>query len=354
MVTQKVDLADDLLGFTHGWIEAFSDRMEKVYVSAIRIGDHRLAEKAALLPMETGRDSRAGRCVNLIRGAGPLLLNKEVDLVFVHMSPVFSLLLAPFAAAAGVPQVLWYTHGSAGAILRAALWTVDRVVTASADDFPLASHKVTGTGHGIDCGFFCPAGAPEENVTSTTILSVGRISPVKNYELMLDAFGRVPSGYQASLTLVGEAGTPAQEPYLEKIRTLAASEPFKDRILLAGKVPHRGIRAFYRRSRLMINLSDTGTLDKAVLEAMACGVPVVTTNSAFETLLRGIEPGLFVARKDPSEIAAAIEGVLALSLEERDRLGLILRERVTAQHDLGRLAGRLLSVFEEVAKERGI
>jgi glycosyltransferase involved in cell wall biosynthesis len=41
---------------------------------------------------------------------------------------------------------------------------------------------------------------------------------------------------------------------------------------------------YYRRASLFINLSTTGSLDKAVLEALACECPVITTNEAFRDL----------------------------------------------------------------------
>ena len=43
---------------------------------------------------------------------------------------------------------------------------------------------------------------------------------------------------------------------------------------------------FYQSGDLFVNLSDTGSLDKAVLEAMACGLKILTSNEAFKSVLK--------------------------------------------------------------------
>jgi len=347
MVTQKVDLADDLLGFTHRWVEAFGVRTDKLYVSAIRIGEHRLTGNFVLLPMEKGRGGRVRKLATLIGTAGRLILKKEVDLVFVHMSPVFCLLLAPFTAAAGIPQVLWFTHRSAGLTLRFATWVVDRVVTASKKDFPIPSRKVIGTGHGIDCDHFTPGKNGETPAPGGMILSVGRISPIKNYESMISAFSMIAPAYGLSLTIVGAEGTPAQKDYFEKIKRMAAGTGHGGKIVFRGRIPHARILSYYRSSMLFVNLCD-GAMDKTVLEAMSCGVPVVTTNRAFASLLAGLSPRLYVREKNPAAVAAAMEAVLQLSPSERKALGEKLRHRVVEGHSLEGLMDRMLMIFRQL------
>src|SRR3989339_374793 len=62
----------------------------------------------------------------------------------------------------------------------------DKIFTASKESFRLPSKKVEVTGHGIDLDKFKPAEIKKDG-SKFKIISVGRISPVKNYEIMINA-----------------------------------------------------------------------------------------------------------------------------------------------------------------------
>lgn len=53
----------------------------------------------------------------------------------------------------------------------------------------------------------------------------------------------------------------------------------------AGNLPPEGVRDWYRRAAVAVNLSPVGLFDKAALEAMATGVPIIVSNPAFNSLL---------------------------------------------------------------------
>ena len=62
---------------------------------------------------------------------------------------------------------------------------------------------------------------------------------------------------------------------------MVREKKLENSIEFLGGVPYQEIRRFYQESDLLVNLSPTGGMDKVVLEAMACGIPVLVCNRAF-------------------------------------------------------------------------
>ena len=160
MITQKIDLDDDVLGFTHTWVNKLTEQVAWLHVLALSVGRHELHDNVTLYSMgkEQGAD-RLRRFVNFNRVIVPLLLRRQVNVVFVHMCPLYAVLASPWTKLRRVPMVLWYTHKSVTGTLKLAHQLVDRVVTASPESFCLPSDKVVVTGHGIDTEVFKPAEA---------------------------------------------------------------------------------------------------------------------------------------------------------------------------------------------------
>jgi hypothetical protein len=112
MITQKVDLDDDVLGFTHTWVNELAERVAHLHVLALLVGRCELRDNVMLYSM--GKERGAGRLRRFLkfnRVVAPLMLRRQVDVVFVHMVPLYALLAALWTKLARVPMVLWYAHG---------------------------------------------------------------------------------------------------------------------------------------------------------------------------------------------------------------------------------------------------
>ena len=80
MITQKVNLDDDILGFTHTWVNKLAERVERLYVLALAVGRHSLRDNVELFSMGKERgNSRLERLVNFNRVVARLVLNKDVQ-----------------------------------------------------------------------------------------------------------------------------------------------------------------------------------------------------------------------------------------------------------------------------------
>jgi glycosyltransferase involved in cell wall biosynthesis len=91
----------------------------------------------------------------------------------------------------------------------------------------------------------------------------------------------------------------------------------------------------------------TGSLDKAVLEAMACEKPIVTCNESFRNVLGHHAKDLMFDRGDHQSLCERVNHLLGLSAEARACLGRELREIVIQDHDLDGFIDRLVIVFSE-------
>ncbi len=119
-------------------------------------------------------------------------------------------------------------------------------------------------------------------------------------------------------------------------------------ILLLGAIPPSEIVQWYRRCLAHVNLCPPGGLDKAALEAMACGKPCLVANEGFRETLGHWASHLLFRPGHAEDLAYKLEKLLAMSESHRRAIGTDLRHSVIEQHDLKRLANQLMSVFETV------
>ena len=116
-------------------------------------------------------------------------------------------------------------------------------------------------------------------------------------------------------------------------------------VTFVGKVPNRLMVDEYRRCDVLINASHTGSIDKVVLEAMACEKPALTCNESFAPVLANHEGMLMFAPSSPAELAARLSSVLALDESRRSELGRTLRQIVVDDHSVAGLTDRFVEVF---------
>lgn len=333
------DADDPTLGFTTTWINALAVHYDALDVITMRAG--RLAVAPNVCVYSVGKEkgySEPRRALEFYRLLIGLLRQHHYAACFAHMMPLFALMGAPLLKLARVPITLWYVHKSVTRLLWLAEKSVDHVVTASAESFRLPSRKVIVTGHGIDTELFHPDRvSPHEGFT---IISVGRIAPVKRLDVMLEAVRILVQEHglrNVRLRLVGETDSPTAAA----LRQTALEQGLADVLELRAGVPYLQVPALYHTADVYVNMSETGSLDKALLEAMACGLPVVTGNDAGRSLLSTWSDRLTVPMGNARALAEKLAAQYHLSPDERHALGLELRQIVIEHHSLAALATRL-------------
>lgn len=327
VVTQTVDRQDPNLGFFHRWIEELSKKAA-LHVIANKVGEHELPSNVEIHTL--GTEVGASKLSKLLRYQRYLFrILPRVDAVFFHMCPEYVLAAGFWLAVFPKKSLLWYTHKSTTWKLRIAEKQVDAIFTASTLSFRLPSKKVEVTGHGIDTEFFKPAPTRRKR-TKLVILTAGRISPVKKHEVLIEAaLFLKQEGADFEVQIAGAPIVEGDAKYQEALERIVKERALSNEVRFLGAVPHQEIVEFYRQGVIFINLSETGSLDKAVLEAAACGLSVLTSNDAFKEML----PGASIVGAAPRE--------LAMRIIETSKLELPLRDYVVAHHGLDRLLSRI-------------
>ena len=174
------------------------------------------------------------------------------------------------------------------------------------------------------------------------LLYVGRLDREKNLEFLLGAVARVRAP-RIRLLLVGR-GTQAAA-----LRRVAAATGLGSRVELRGGSPPAGLPAYYHAADAFVFASTSETQGLAVLEAMACGLPVVAVRaSGIEEIVTDGVSGLLVP-EDAAALAGAVDQVLADD-HLRAKLGVGAREAASPFGSTA-LAERLVAAYRRVRGE---
>jgi glycosyltransferase involved in cell wall biosynthesis len=336
ITTQAVDLDDPVLSFFHRWIEEFAKNAVHVHVICLKEGRHALPKNVTVhsLGKEGGR-SRLKYISRLYRYVWSL--RKEYDVVFVHMNPEYLVVVGWLWRLMRKSIGLWYIHPRSSWRLRKGAKYAHVIFSATQASFPFLTKKLMPVGIGVDTDFFSPGNLPPSS--EIRVMCAARIAPVKRVECMIDATIDLQKRHcPAIFDYYGEE-LPRDKAYADEVRRKADSVTtwyFK------GKASAEEIRDAYRIHDVHVNATDSGSFDKAVFEAMACGCVTIASNKALGELL----PQEFQFEEgNASSLAQAIERFTRLPQEDKDAMHKRMRELAVERYSLSALISRILNVL---------
>lgn len=247
---------------------------------------------------------------------------------------------------------------------------VDRVVVATAHErqllrqiYRLSPDRVSVIPLGVDLGQFQPRdraaaraglGLPADG---RVLLAVGRIEPLKGFDILIRALPQVTASDDVLLRIVGGDELAAAE--FARLRAVADEVGVADRVDFVGAVPHEALAAHYNAADLVVVPSFYESFGLVALEAMASGVPVVASRvGGLTTTIADGRTGYLVPWRCPEPFAEKIDLLLrndplrrALGEAARRSMDSYAWERVSAT--LGDLYRSALSVEAGVAVAGG-
>jgi glycosyltransferase involved in cell wall biosynthesis len=181
-----------------------------------------------------------------------------------------------------------------------------------------------------------------------TVGYTGRFVEEKGIRVLLEALGG--AGFNFQLLMLGRG------PLEDEIRTFAAEHGWGDRLKIISGVGHSNIARYQNCMDVMVVPSLTRSFWKeqfghVIVEAMACEVPVIGSDSAEAPFVIG-DAGVVTREGDAAALRAALVR-LAASPEERRRLGQAGRQRVLDKYTHHEITRRLVEFFQTLPPRRG-
>lgn len=176
------------------------------------------------------------------------------------------------------------------------------------------------------------------------VLYAGRLIPWKGVQYAITALAEVPA---AVLVVAGDGHC------RQALEEQARSAGLANRVRFLGTVPHDKLPDLLAVSDVLVATSFASeTFGIALVEAQACGVPVVASDfGGFPEVVRAGVTGLLVPPQDPPALAAALRTVLD-DPERRQALGEAGRQWVNGQFHWERVAERVMEAYRSVMEGR--
>ncbi len=332
----------------------------------------------------TGR-KRLGKYLLLLPAALRLIqLRRQYDIIYVFGLRVLGSIAVPLGFLLGKPVLLraeqtgeangrfvWQARRRGGLLLRGAVAlamaarnallrratcfvAISRDIEQEFRQVGFAPGRIRPLPNGVDTDRFHPADESErlrlrgelDLPSGFLVLYAGRLHRDKGLFTLVEAWREMAGGHPEShLVIVGGDSTVCGcEP---ELRSRVNELKLGDRVIFTGPRPNVG--DYLRAADAFVLPSEREGFSIALLEAMACGLPVVGTPASgnSELILPG-ETGYLVPHRNPAALAAALQR-LATDPAAGRRMGTAARRRVTGLYSLDLAVGRHLDLLAELS-----
>jgi len=198
--------------------------------------------------------------------------------------------------------------------------------------------------NGVDLQRFLPSPVPHD--PNDRLVMVARLAPPRRHDVVLRALAQLPD--TVTLDLVGDG------PRRAELEALAAQLGITDRVTFAGERPTTEIAGHVSGAACVVHASEYEGASLGVLEAMACGRPVVASAiGGMDELVvtgGGTDATGELCDHDPAAWAAATTKVLTGN--RRHALGAAARKRAEQRFSLDTMRSGTLALYQRVLTER--
>ncbi|GBL04858.1 glycosyltransferase family 4 protein [Glaciecola sp. KUL10] len=205
-------------------------------------------------------------------------------------------------------------------------------------------HKVTIVHCGLEDDFFeAPRCLEKSKTDCIQMLCIGRLCEQKGQLLLLEAFKQyLDKGFDAHLTLVGDGEMRSDvEAYLAKHR-------MENKVTITGWVDSDRVKDYLSKTDVMLLPSFAEGLPVAIMEAMATGVPVITTSIAgIPELIINSATGYLVFPGSTEHLVARLVEFSVLTTDEKRVLVKNAFDAVKQEHSVDTETDKLNKVFKK-------
>jgi glycosyltransferase involved in cell wall biosynthesis len=229
-----------------------------------------------------------------------------------------------------------------------AIWTNANLLVACSEGLRqralrfLSSASIDVIPNGVELDRFNPV-QKKERKDVLRLLTVGRLSVTKRVEMLIEAVERLDrDGHSVRFAIVGGGGMEKQ------VRQMVIQKGLSHIIDVTGRVATENMPDLYNSSDIFISASMQEGMSNAMLEAMASGLPIITTQcEGVEELMA--DNGIVVEQADAASIAEAIVN-LAQDGESYERMCIAAR-RQAETFSWQSVAKQYLALYRSTAKQ---
>lgn len=180
-----------------------------------------------------------------------------------------------------------------------------------------------------------------------TLLSVGRLDPIKGLDLLLEGVAQMK--IPARLIVVG--GDPAGDAEVERLRALAETLRIGDRVVFPGAVAQPELVNYYRAADALVITSRYESFGLVAVEALAAGTPVVAAQvGGLPSIVRDGKNGLLVRWRCAQAFAERLDTLLG---DDALRARLAAAARPSVEHfDWRRIGDTVRAMYQELTAVR--
>jgi glycosyltransferase involved in cell wall biosynthesis len=201
---------------------------------------------------------------------------------------------------------------------------------------------------GVDTDRFAPAGPAVQRNGHPRLVTVTDPGQVRDIDTLLRALARLP---QAELVVAGEPPRPklGTNKHYRGLQRLAHALKVADRVVFMGLADEDELPPLLRSADLYVNTAEYEPTGMIALDAMACGIPVVTTatGAPADAVLDGTT-GMLVPPGRPALLAYRIQQLLTRPML-REAYGVAAADRAKSRYSWDRIARETLAVYEAAA-----
>jgi glycosyltransferase involved in cell wall biosynthesis len=351
-ITRKIDSDDGRAGFICAWLKKMSQKVDQLTVICQEKGDISGLEGMNIYSL--GKEKILNyphifqRLAYALKFYGYIWkLRNKYDGVFVHMHTIYALLGFPVWKLLNKKIGLWYAHVRTSSMAKISSYLVDYIFSPSGESFKFAKHKLKETNHGVDTEVFKPIN--KEKTGKWKIVSVGRISLVKEYEVLMEAINILVNKYGVNNFEIDMIGQPANKEdfsYFEELKTKIKKYRLEKYFNWRGDIANKDVYRFYQNGDVFVNMQPGGGFGKAVLEAMATGLICVLATSAYDDMLGRYKKETIFEPKNPKDMADKFSLIFKWSDEKTEDYKKLARDYVVKNHNLDNLMDKIISAYK--------
>ncbi len=326
------------MGFFHEWISEFAKKFKSVVVICLFKGAFDLPDNVAVLSLGKEKWKSKLKYIFLLFYFSLRYFNRY-DAVLVHMNEEYPVLAGWLWRLMGKKVYMWRNHNIGNRVTDIASLFCNHVFCTSKYSYTAKYKKTILMPVGVNMDMFAEPSSVARRPRS--ILSHGRIDPVKNIHIFVEALGILKKkGVDFVADIYGNPSA-RSDAYFDNLKIRSHELGLNDVLTFHPGVPVHLMKDIYSAHEIFVNLSPNGLYDKTIFEAMTCGCLTLVSN---DNLRGGIDDRLIVKERDAEAVAHQLAELLALSSGDKQKM--VEQEQVFARgHSLSNLSEKLYSIL---------